>query len=44
MKKPSEVHQVILSKIHFEKKNDDWRNVIFQGIKIDYLDGDWKSY
>ena len=45
MKKPSEVHQVILSKIHFEKNHDDWRNVIYSGIKIEYLDGsDWKSY
>lgn len=45
MKKPSEVQQVILSKIHFEKNHDDWRNIIYQGIKIDYLEGsDWKSY
>jgi hypothetical protein len=45
MRKPSEVVQLILSKIHFEKNHDDWRNIIYSGVMIDYLDGsNWKSY
>ena len=45
MKKPSEVHQVILSKINFGKDHDDWRNRIYSGIKIEYQVGsDWVSY
>ena len=44
MKKPSEVREVILSKINFDKDlHEDWKNRIFSAIKIDYLEGsDWK--
>jgi len=45
MRKPSEVIQVILSKIHYEKNHDDYKERLFEGIKIEYLEGsDWKSY
>ena len=36
---------MILSKIHFDSNHDDWRKILYEAMKIEYLEGgDWKSY